>query len=467
MENVFDLIVIGAGPGGYTAAIKAAKLGLCTAIVEAREVGGTCLNRGCIPAKAMIHASSLYREMHEAEQFGVFASGVAYDYEKILAYKQETTAKLCHGVEQLLKANKVTLLQGSGTLKKDGTVLVTAAAEETVYQTKKVLLATGSKPLVLPIPGMDLPRVITSDELFRLAEVPESLLIIGGGVIGVEFAGIFRDMGAEVTIVEAAPRLIPNMEKEISQNLKMILKKRGIAIHTSAAVQSVSQTDEALTCTFFEKEKELNVQTQYVLCSVGRCPNTDGLFEEGVEPEMNCGRIAVDDTFASSIDNVYAIGDLVPGAQLAHTASAQGVYVAELLAGRTPAVDLNVVPGCVYTNPEAASVGLTEDMAKENGIEVTTGKFIMNANGKSLISKEERGFIKIVAEAGTHTVLGAQMMCARATDMIGEMGTAVANQLTVEQLLKAMRAHPTYNEAVGEALEDVIGEAIHVIPRKR
>ncbi|MGF0033180.1 dihydrolipoyl dehydrogenase [Bariatricus sp. SGI.154] len=467
MEQKFDIIIIGAGPGGYVAAIKAAKLGFATAIVEDRRVGGTCLNRGCIPAKAMVHASSLYREIQEAERFGVSASDVRYDYEKIIAYKEATTEKLCQGVEQLLKANGVTFLAGKGTLEQNKEVTVVSGEEKHTYGADKIILAAGSKPLVLPIPGLDLPGVLTSDELFQLKEVPDSLVIIGGGVISVEFATVFAALGCKVTIVEAMPRLVPNMDKEISQNLKMILKKRGIDIHTSAAVQGVQQDGEQYTCTFIEKEKEVKASAQYVLCAVGRCPNTDGLFGEGVEPVMERGRLGVDEDFKTSMEDVYAIGDLVKGMQLAHLASAQGIYVVEKLAGKTPEIDLSVVPGCVYTDPEIASVGMTEEDAKALGRDVKVGKFIMSANGKSLITQEERGFVKVVVCAETDVILGAQMMCARATDMIGEFGTAVANRLTAGQLLKSMRAHPTYNEGVTEALEDAIGEAIHVMPKKK
>lgn len=467
MRERFDVIVIGAGPGGYVAAIKCAKAGLKTAIVENRRVGGTCLNRGCIPAKAMIHASSLYREMKEAEAFGVKAEGASFDYEKIVAYKEETTEKLCQGIEQLLKGNGVTILCGKGRLEQNKIVRVIGEESEECYESDHIILAAGSKPLVLPIPGLELPGVLTSDELFRLTEMPESLVIIGGGVISVEFASVYANLGCKVTIVEAMPRLIPNMDKEISQNLKMILKKRGIDIHTSASVQRVKQEGELYTCVFTEKEKEVKVSAQYVLCAIGRCPNTEGLFGEGAEPEMERGRVVVDEKFQSSIEGVYAIGDLVKGLQLAHLASAQGMCVAEMLAGEEASVDLSAVPGCVYTDPEIASVGMTEDEAKEKGLEIKTGKFIMSANGKSLITKEERGFIKILAEKETDVIVGAQMMCARATDMIGELVTAVTNRMTVRQLLKGMRAHPTYNEGVQEALEEILGGAVHVMPKKK
>lgn len=467
MENQFDLIVIGAGPGGYVCAIKAAKLGLKTAIVEKDRPGGTCLNRGCIPAKAMLHASGLYHEIMRGEEFGIKAEGVSVDFEKVLSYKEETTDRLVQGVEQLLKANGVTRLEGKGVLLSDRKVEVQKDGESSLYQGKAVVLAAGSRPVILPIPGMELPGVLTSDDLFRLRHIPDSLVIIGGGVISVEFATIYASFGSKVTILEAMPRIVPNMDKEISQNLKMILKKRGVDIHTSAAVQSVEQTEDLYTCRFEEKGRELSVSGQYVLCAVGRKPETEGLFGEGAAPEMERGRILVKDGFATNLPGVYAIGDMIPGAQLAHTASAQGIAVAEILAGKEPSVALSAVPGCVYTEPEIASVGMTEDEAAEQGRKVRTGKFIMSANGKSLIAREERGFIKIVADDATEEILGAQMMCGRATDMIGEFVSAVANHMTVSQMLKAIRPHPTYNEGIGEALEELKGGAVHVMPKKR
>ena len=467
MSGKYDVVVIGAGPGGYVAAIKAAKLGLKTAIIEERRAGGTCLNRGCIPAKAMIHASSLYREMQEAERFGISASDVTYDYEKIVAYKEETTDKLVQGVEQLLKANGVDVYDGKGTLLEEKKVRIRKEKEDVVLEGENIILASGSKPLILPIPGMDSERVLTSDALFAMKEAPKSLIIIGGGVISVEFATVYANLGCKITILEAMPKLVPNMDKEISQNLKMILKKRGIDIHTSAAVQGVTTEDGTCTCHHIEKDQEQEVTADYVLCAVGRCPNTDGLFGENVKPDMERGRVLVNANFESSIPGVYAIGDLIFGVQLAHAASAQGIVVAEKLAGKEPSIDLSIVPGCVYTDPEIASAGVTEDQAKENGIAVKCGKFIMSANGKSIITQEERGFIKVVADEATGKILGAQMMCARATDMIGEFVTAITNGLTVEQMLRGMRSHPTYNEGIGEALEELEGGAVHVVPRKK
>ncbi|MDY2919800.1 MAG: dihydrolipoyl dehydrogenase [Lentihominibacter sp.] len=463
--NKFDLIVIGAGPGGYVAAIKAAKSGMNVAIVESIRAGGTCLNKGCIPAKAMIHASSLYEEMHrEAGRVGLSADNVSFDYGKIVEYKQNTTDELVKGIEGLLEANGVTRIDGRGTLEKDGSVTVNGDMK---LEADKVLLATGSVPSLIPIPGINLKGVVTSDGVFALSKMPESMVIIGGGVIGVEFATVYANLGARVTIIEALPRILQNMDKEISQNLKMIFKKKGIEIHTGASVKSIEEGGDGLIVNYEEKDKPAQATGALVVCAAGRKPNLEGLFGEGVEIEMDGKFVAVNDRFETSIPGVYAIGDIIKGTQLAHSASAYGICAVDYMNGREPELNLNSIPGCVYTSPEIAQVGITEADAKDAGTDVITGKFIMSANGKSLITHEERGFIKVVAEEGSHRILGAQMMCARATDMIAEFTTAIANDMTVEQLLAGVRPHPTYNEGITEALEDAIGEATHVAPKRR
>lgn len=472
----FDLIVIGAGPGGYVAAIKAAKLGMNTAIVENIRVGGTCLNRGCIPAKAMIHASELYKEMlHEAPLLGLTASGVSFDYGKIVEYKQNTTDTLVQGIEALLDGNGVTRIEGRGVLEAEagpeGGKVVTVYGKETVkYEGDKVILATGSVPALIPVSGIDLEGVLTSDGVFALTEVPESVVIIGGGVIGVEFATVFANLGVKVSIVEALPKVLDNMDKEISQNLKMILKKSQVDIYTGCTVQEIQKDDEAgYSVVFEEKGKEKAVSGQYVICAAGRKPNLEGVFGEGVDIAMT-GRLIDTDCsrgFETSMPGVYAIGDIVPGIKLAHTASAHAICCVERMAGEAPSVNVDVIPSCVYTNPEIAQVGMTEADAKEAGIAVKTGKFIMSANGKSLITHEERGFIKVVISEEDETVLGAQMMCARATDMIAEFTTAIVNGLTVHEMLAGVRPHPTYNEGITEALEDAIGESTHTVPRRK
>lgn len=470
MQEIYDLVVIGAGPGGYVAAIKAAKLGMKTVLIENRQVGGTCLNRGCIPTKSLLHGAKLYQEFLSCEKYGIIAESIHYDYSKILEYKEETSRNLRNGVEQLIKGNKIRLINGTGILEKDSSVKVITEESQEILKAGHILLATGSSPLVPSIPGIDLPGIMTSDDIFSLDHIPDHLFIIGGGVIGVEFATIFSSFGTKVTIVEATDRLLPNMDKEISQNLKLILKKRGISIHTSAYVQKIEKEEKNYICTFTEsnrgKETTVSFKVPYILTAVGRKANTEGLFGEGVVMDTNRGQILVKENFETSIPGVYAIGDVTGGIQLAHTASAQGIYAVELMNHKEPTTDLSVIPSCVYTDPEIASVGLTEEEAKQKGIEILTGKFLTSANGKSIITKEERGFVKIVINKETNVLLGAQMMCARATDMIEEMGTAIANTLTVKQMQKAMRAHPTYNEAILEALEDSTGEAIHAMPRR-
>lgn len=467
MENNFDLIIIGAGPGGYVAAVKAAQLGMKTLVVEKDRAGGTCLNRGCIPTKAMLHASELFREMKSGEEFGIFAKELCFDYGRMLSYRQDVVDKLCGGVEQLFKANGVSYIKGSAVLEKDSSVSVTEEGEKKSFRAKHVLLAAGSRPALIPVPGIEQEGVLTSDELFQLTELPKSLVIIGGGVIGVEFASVFSSLGVKVTILEVLPSILANMDKDFAQNLKLILKKRGVDIHTGVSVTKIEKGAEGMSCSYTEKEAEQRISAQYVLCAAGRRPNTEGLFGEGVSIALERGRVVVDEHFRTSMEGVYAIGDLIKGMQLAHLASAQGICLVEELAGEERSIDLSVVPACVYTDPEIASIGLTEAQAKEQGLSFSVGKFMMSANGKSLISKEERGFIKILAEKESGAVLGAQMMCARATDMIGEFGGAVANRFTVPALLRAMRAHPTYNEAVGEALEEVFGSSIHSAPKKR
>jgi len=462
----FDLIVIGAGPGGYVAAIRGAQKGLNVAVIEADRVGGTCLNRGCIPTKAMIHASSLYREMQEGERFGLHAEGVSYDYSKICDYKQETVDTLVGGVQQLLKGNKVTVIEGRGVLQKPENGVNAVRVGDDVYYADNIILAAGSKPASLPVEGADLPKVINSDGLFALDHAPENLVIIGGGVIGVEFATVFSNLGSKITILEALPKILDNFDKEISQNLKMILKKRGVDIHTSAMVSRFEEgADGSVTAVYEEKGKEQTASGDYILVAAGRRPVTEGLFAEDAQPEMNGRYVKVDDDFRTSIPGVYAIGDLIGGIQLAHAASAHGIRAVENICGSADSQNVIIVPAGVYTDPEIATVGMTEAQAKEQGIEVITGKFIMSANGKSLITKEERGFIKVVAESGTEKILGAQMMCARATDMIGEFTTAIVNHLTVSDMLRSIMSHPTYSEGIGEALEDVHGMSLHTAPR--
>ena len=452
--NQYDLIIIGAGPGGYEAALHAAKLGLKTALVERRDVGGTCLNRGCIPTKTLLHSAEIYHEAKEAATFGVKAENVSYDLPAIFARKQAVVEKLRGGVEGLLKSAKVTLLRGTGTILAPGKVRVANEAGSEEYECTNILAATGSVPARPPIPGLEL--AMSSDELLDGAEaLYKSLIIIGGGVIGVELATFYADLGCPVTIVEGLDRLLPNMDKELGQNLAMQLKKRGVAIQTGAMVQGVEKSENGLTVRFLQKDKPGAVEAEAVLCAIGRSPYSKELFAEDLQPEYERRRLKVDEHFRTSIPGVYAIGDVSSPVQLAHVATAQGIACVDEIAGKTPGQDLSLVPGCVYTRPEIATVGITEAEAKERGIPIKTAKGLMSANGRTVILEGERGFMKLVAHAETGRILGAAFMCERATDMISQLSVAMANGLSVKDLLKPIRPHPTFEEALGSALEEL------------
>jgi dihydrolipoamide dehydrogenase len=470
-SNAFDLLIIGAGPGGYTAAAEAGKLGFRTGIIEEREVGGTCLNRGCIPTKALLHASGLMAELRKnADLFGKTGGETEQaDFSAVAAYRDQTVKTLRDGIEKLLQVNHVKKICGRARIAGTDADGVRVVLEDgTEYRAKDVILATGSSVSRIPVPGITLPGVVTSDELLSMDSLPGSLLIVGGGVIGCEFACCMNEFGVPVTIVEALPRILANMDKESAQNLKMIFKKRGVEVYADQTVKEITKGEDGLLTLRFQKNgtEEINTASaEYVLVATGRRANTGDLFTGEFKAEGEAllkterGRIPVDRNFATGLPHVYAIGDIVPGIQLAHNAEAEGKQAVRHLAfvsGKLPAEGncrLSLVPMCVYTDPEIASVGMTEEEAKNAGIPVKTGKAVMGANAKSVISREDRGFMKFVAEAGTGKLLGAQFMCARASDLIGEAALALANDLSYTACLKAMRAHPTYEEAMTEALE--------------
>lgn len=463
MAKEFDLIVIGAGPGGYVSAIRAAQEGLHVALVERRDVGGTCLNRGCVPTKALLHAAQLYQELLHSQSLGIHVTGLSYDIRELYSRKDSVVTQLRQGVELLLRENKVELLRGAALVAGEKTVQV----EQETLTAPHILIATGAEPSRPPIPGLDLPGVLTSGELLEQAGTDyKSLVILGGGVIGMEFAAVFSALGCAVTVLEAADRILPTMEREIAQNLSMIMKKRGVSIQTASLVERVEQSAQGLCCTFTSKGKPGSVTAEAVLVATGRKANIDGLFAPGAEPKFERG-IVVDEHFQSSLPGVYAIGDVIAGGiQLAHVASAQGCCAVAHMLGKEPEIDLNVVPACIYTEPEIATVGLSEAKAKELGRAVKTAKYSMAGNGRSIIAQQERGFVKLVFDAQTQVVLGAQLMCARATDLIGELTTAIVNGLTVCQLAAVIRPHPTFGEGIGEAVESALGKAIHMAPKR-
>lgn len=472
MEQRYDLLIIGAGPGGYIAAQKAARLGMSVLIVDKKEIGGTCVNRGCISTKALIHASMLYHEMKHCEEFGISAEHVGFDLQKIYEYKDHSAAAMREDLKEAFEKLGICFVQGQATIYPNKKVHIKMAdGNVEIFTGKNILIATGAKPIYPNIPGMELPGVMTSEELLTANESQyERLLILGGGVIGLEIATAFNALGTEVTVVEATDRLLPKMDMEFSEALEEILTQRGIRIYKSSVLESVKEKD-GLCCIFVADGKQMKQNVDAVLISVGRTANTEGLFSSDLPIKMERGKIVVDEFFMTSIPGIYAIGDVIEGVQLAHVASAQASYVVERMNDIEPTfmldmvpsglfVSMSIVPSCVYTDPEIASVGLSEEEARRYGVPVRCGKCVMSSNGQTIIRKEKIGFIKVVFAADSDVLLGAQMLCPRATDMIGELATAIANGLTSRQLQYAMRAHPTFNEAISEAVENSRGQSM-------
>ena len=430
-----ELLILGAGPGGYEAAIRAAQLGLNVGLIERDAVGGTCLNRGCIPTKTLLHAA-----------------GPGADVAALGARKEQVVSTLRQGVEGLLKKRRVTVYRGTGVLTDAHTIEVDGQA----VTGEKLLLAPGSRPALPPVEGIE--RALTSDDLLREPRPLDSLLILGGGVIGVEMAAFYAATGTKVTIVEAQERLLPQMDREISQNLQMIFKRQGLGVHTRVLARRIVEGGEGVV---MELDGGETLTASAVLAAVGRRPNTDGLWAPGVALEMDRAFIRINERFETSLPGVYAIGDAIGGMMLAHAASAQGLTVVHAIAGEEAPLCLDAIPACVYVSPEIACVGLTQADCQQRGIEAKVGKALMGANGRTLIANGQRGFIKVVVDAQDGRVLGAQLMCERATDMIDSFTVAIANGMTAKQLMRAVRPHPTFLEAVGEALDALEGRAIH------
>ena len=455
-EKIYDLIVIGGGPAGFSAAIRASKLGLSTLLAEKdSSLGGTCLNRGCIPTKALLHSSGLIRQIRSGVSFGVNAEA-SIDEEKLFEYRDSTVNTLVTGLEQSVKASGCETIYGEASVLSDTEGCISVDIGGTVYKAKDVLLATGTVPAMPPIEGIDSDVVITSNDMLEGKELPESLIIVGGGVIGCEFASLYTDLGRKVTVIEALPRILANMDKDVARNLQMILKNRGAEIFSGAQVTKIANDGGKASVTFASGSEEKTVAADKVLIATGRKSVLDAADKVADRLETVRGRIVTDKNGKTSIDHIYAAGDIAEGIQLAHKASAEGENIAMVIAGKEPLNDLGIIPACVYCSPEIACVGMTDGDAKDAGINAVTAKSLTSANSRSVISLEERGFVKLVADKETGILLGAQLMCANASDIIGELVTAIANKLSVEDCLKAVRPHPSYEEAVGAALEELM-----------
>ncbi|MFI1743436.1 dihydrolipoyl dehydrogenase [Thalassobellus sediminis] len=465
--NSYDVAVIGSGPGGYVAAIRCAQLGMKTAIIEKYStLGGTCLNVGCIPSKALLDSSHHYEDaIKHFEEHGIEIPGeVKVNLEKMIARKQAVVDQTTGGIDFLMKKNNIDVYQGLGSFK-DATHITISGEETTEVEAKNTIIATGSKPSSLPFISIDKERVITSTEALKLKEIPKHLIVIGGGVIGLELGQVYKRLGAEVSVVEYADRIVPTMDKGVSKELNKVLKKQKFKINTSHQVKSVERVgDEVIVKADNKKGEEVEFKGDYCLVSVGRKPYTDGLNAEAAGVKLtDRGQVEVNDHLQTSASNIYAIGDVVKGAMLAHKAEEEGVFVAETLAGQKPHIDYNLIPGVVYTWPEVAAVGKTEEQLKEAGVAYKTGQFPMRALGRSRASMDLDGFVKILADKTTDEILGVHMVGARAADMIAEAVVAMEYRASAEDVSRMSHAHPTFTEAIKEAaLAATDDRALHI-----
>ncbi|MHA6698049.1 dihydrolipoyl dehydrogenase [Chryseobacterium sp. A321] len=464
----FDVTVIGSGPGGYVAAIRAAQLGFKTAIIEKYPtMGGTCLNVGCIPSKALLDSSEhFHNATHNFANHGILVDSPRADLERMVARKNEVVEQTTKGIEFLMDKNKITVFQGVGSFESPTQVKVTKEdGSSEVIDTKYSIIATGSKPSVLPFVTLDKERIITSTEALSLKEIPKHLVVIGGGVIGLELGSVYKRLGAEVTVVEYLDKIIPGMDGSLSKELQKVLKKQGVKFMLSTAVSAVERKgDNVVVTAKNKKDEEITIEGDYVLVAVGRKPYTDGLGLEkaGVELDER-GKVKVNEHLQTNVQNIYAIGDVIKGAMLAHKASEEGVLVAEQLAGQKPHIDYNLIPGVVYTWPEVAGVGKTQEQLQEEGRSVKVGNFPMRALGRSRASGDIDGFIKIIADEKTDEVLGVHMVGARAADMIAAAVTAMEFRASAEDIARMSHAHPSYAEAIKEAALDATSKiAIHM-----
>jgi len=465
--NSYDVAIIGSGPGGYVAAIRCAQLGMKTAIIEKYStLGGTCLNVGCIPSKALLDSSHHYEDaIKHFSDHGIEIPGeIKVNIKKMIARKDKVVELTTGGIDFLMKKNKIDVYEGTGSFK-DATHIIISGKETIEIEAKNTIIATGSKPSSLPFINIDKERIITSTEALKLKEIPKHLIVIGGGVIGLELGQVYKRLGAEVTVVEYLDRIIPTMDAALSKELNKVFKKAKFKMNVSHKVTSVERKgNEVIVKADNKKGEEVEFKGDYCLVSVGRSPYTDGLNAEAAGVKLNNrGQIEVNNHLQTSASNIYAIGDVVKGAMLAHKASEEGVLVAEFLAGQKPHIDYNLIPGVVYTWPEVAAVGKTEEELKESGVEYKVGQFPMRALGRSRASMDLDGFVKILADKNTDEILGVHMIGARAADMISEAVVAMEYRASAEDISRMSHAHPTFTEAIKEAaLAATEDRALHI-----
>ena len=460
----YDLIVIGSGPGGYVAAIRASQLGMKVAVVEKAELGGICLNWGCIPTKALLKSANVFEYIKHAADYGINVKEASADMTGMVKRSRDVAAGMSKGVQFLFKKNKIELIAGHGKLKKGNKVEVTdAVGKKTDYEAKHILLATGGRSRELPSMPIDGKKIIGYREAMVLPELPKKMLVVGSGAIGVEFAYFYSTLGTEVTIVEFLPRVVPVEDEEVSKQLEKSFKKMGMTIYTNSEVTKVDTHGKGCIVTVKTPTGEIKIETDIVLSAVGVATNLEnlGLEEAGVKTEK--GKVLVDDFYKTNVPNVYAIGDITKGQALAHVASAEGIICVEKIAGQKPhPLDYNNIPGCTYCSPEIASVGFTEEAAKKAGYQIKVGKFPFTASGKAKAAGASDGFVKLIFDAKYGECLGAHMIGANVTEMIAEVVAIRKLETTGHEIIKTVHPHPTMSEAIMEAAAAAYGEVIHL-----
>ena len=459
----YDIIVLGSGPGGYVTAIRASQLGFKTAIIEKESLGGVCLNWGCIPTKALLKSAQVFDYINHAEDFGIKVDGVQSDFPAVIKRSRDVADGMSNGIAYLMKKNKIDVINGFGKLKKENVVSVTSDAKTTDYSAKHIIIATGARSRVLPNIPQDGKKILGYRDALVLKKAPKKMVVIGSGAIGVEFAYFYNAMGVDVTIVEYLPNIVPLEDKDISKQLQRTFKKSGINILTNSSVEKVDTKGDGCKVSIKTSKGSEIIECDVVLSAVGITANIEGIGLEDVGVKTENGKILVDDFYNTNVNGYYAIGDVLSTQALAHVASAEGIICVEKIAGHNPEkIDYKNIPGCTYCNPEIASVGYTEEQAKEAGYEVKTGKFPFTASGKASAAGHKDGFVKVVFDAKYGEWLGCHMIGYNVTEMIAEAVVARKLETTGHEILKSVHPHPTMSEAVMEAVADAYDEVIHI-----
>lgn len=469
VEHEYDIVIIGGGPGGYVAAIRGAQLGAKVCLIEKERLGGTCLNWGCIPTKALYKNAEIMNTLKHIDEFGIKVDNYSINVEQIHARKQTIIDTLVGGIGQLVKANNINFVKGIATIKDKNTIAVTQE-DGTCKEIcgKNIIIATGSTPSVPPIEGADSEGIYTSNEILNFEKLPESLVVVGGGVIGMEFASIFNAMGSKVTVIEFLPTILATVDTDLTKRLTPALKKKGIDINVSTGVTKIEKVEKGYIVYAQGKKGEIQVEAEKVLIAIGRKPLTNGLNLETLGIDYDKKGIKVNDKFETNIKGVYAIGDVNGKMMLAHAASHQGEVAVEDIMG-VHSKHNDVIPGCIFIFPEISTVGITEDEAKAKGLEYKSSKFMFGANGKALTLGESEGMVKVISEVknGKDIIVGVHIMGPHASDLIHEGVLAVANEMDIESIVSTVHAHPTLSEAFHEASSGILGRAIHMSPTKK